>query len=1181
MYNYLEALTTARRFKECAMREFHVSRLSRDRYQFDESLYSLNGNVIFANFHAVRQFAEKINQRRDLVNYPEQTVRAGQLNAMGLIDEILHLVVELYRVQINPNVMEQAYAHLQERIGAAELDRALEQFTALFPPLSVYRGEISETDYLAGETDGLSNKAITLEEMLMLWVTNKNPACSPFLELFDEEPLASSTAYLRVILELAAFFEDQPPFGPDQQNLVEMLRSPALAVPHSLSGQLDYIREHWSDLLGSFLYRLLSSLDLISEEERLRGLGPGPVPIPVFDPAALAGMGAEAEVERFSEDREWMPRLVLIAKNTYVWLSQLSKKYDRPIRHLDDIPEEELRQLADWGFTGLWLIGLWERSQASARIKQLGGNQEAIASAYSIAEYRIADDLGGEPAYEALREMAWRYGIRLASDMVPNHMGIDSSWVLEHPDWFIHQDYSPFPSYTFSGPDLSPDSRVSIYLEDHYYTRADAAVVFKRVDNQTGAVQYIYHGNDGTSMPWNDTAQLNYLNPEVREAVIQTILEVARRFPIIRFDAAMTLAKRHYQRLWFPEPGTGGDIPSRAEHAMSREQFNQLMPEEFWREVVDRVSREVPDTLLLAEAFWMMEGYFVRSLGMHRVYNSAFMNMLRNENNAEYRQVIKNTLEFDPEILKRYVNFVNNPDERTAVEQFGKGDKYFGVALLMATMPGLPMFGHGQVEGFAEKYGMEFKRPYWDEQPDPYLMERHRREIFPLLHRRHLFSGVQNFLLYDFFEPGGQVNENVFAYSNSAGGEHALVVYNNRYAEARGWIRTSAGYAVKLPGGDRQIAQRTLAEGLNLHSGPDRFVIMRDSITNLEHIFPSQQLADQGLYLELGAYQYHAFLDIREVSDDASHSLRYLSKYLNGRGVPSIEQALRELLLAPVQEPFRQIANPGYLGYLLNQRLDAEHTTIPEEVLDEAGYKLNALLSGLQQMTGYDRHQDEIIVETLRRLETALKLGSLEAHFPVPGGKRYLAAVEYLKSGLQEDTARWVALFSWIFLHNLGRLAGEDGCETRSQSWMEEMQLGGLIVRACQEMGLPENACRTLDLTVYLLIGQQAWYSTWGDAPLNELLSHWLSQEDIRRYLGVNRYKDVLWFNKEALEEFTWWMTLLSVMEASPSAEVSANQFIETLIHSHEIASAILAAAEESGYQVSRLIDGLKKQAVE
>ena len=113
---------------------------------------------------------------------------------------------------------------------------------------------------------------------------------------------------------------------------------------------------------------------------------------------------------------------------------------------------------------------------------------------------------------------------------------------------------------------------------------------------------------------------------------------------------------------------------------MSQAEFNEHMPHEFWREVVDRVAAEVPGTLLLAEAFWLMEGYFVRTLGMHRVYNSAFMNMMRDEENAKYRSVIKNTLEFDPDIMKRYVNFMSNPDERTAIDQFGKGDKCFGVA---------------------------------------------------------------------------------------------------------------------------------------------------------------------------------------------------------------------------------------------------------------------------------------------------------------------------------------------------------------------------------------------------------------------------------------------------------------------------------------------------------------------
>ena len=127
------------------------------------------------------------------------------------------------------------------------------------------------------------------------------------------------------------------------------------------------------------------------------------------------------------------------------------------------------------------------------------------------------------------------------------------------------------------------------------------------------------------------------------------------------------------------------------------------MPAEFWREVVDRVAREVPDTLLLAEAFWMLEGYFVRTLGMHRVYNSAFMNMLKAEDNARYRLSMKNVLEYDPEILKRFVNFMNNPDEDTAVAQFGSDDKYFGVCTMLVTMPGLPMIGHGQIEGLSRR----------------------------------------------------------------------------------------------------------------------------------------------------------------------------------------------------------------------------------------------------------------------------------------------------------------------------------------------------------------------------------------------------------------------------------------------------------------------------------------------
>ena len=685
-----------------------------------------------------------------------------------------------------------------------------------------------------------------------------------------------------------------PPIGPNGETLVELLRAPARAHPTSLAGQLRYVRDNWGDLLGDalddLLARMLLAIDVITQEERglhLRFGGGGDGGAGAFGGGGEAPslVGLDAEPERFSSDSAWMPRLVLIAKSTHVWLDQLSRRHGTEIRTLDAIPDEELDRLARWGITGLWLIGLWERSKASQRIKVWRGNPDAAASAYSLDDYVIAWDLGGEEAWANLRGRAWQRGIRLASDMVPNHMGIDSRWVIDHPEWFLQTSEPPYPGYAFNGENVAEHERVEIRLEDHYWDNSDAAVVFERRDRSSGERRYVYHGNDGTSFPWNDTAQLDFSQAAVREQVIQTILAVARRFPVIRFDAAMVLAKRHVRRLWFPAPGQGGEaIPSRAEFgSMTDAEFEAAMPQEFWREVVDRVAAEVPDTLLLAEAFWMLEGYFVRTLGMHRVYNSAFMHMLRDEDNAGYRRVLKETLEFDPEILKRYVNFMNNPDEKTAVEQFGKGDKYIGVATLLATLPGLPMFGHGQFEGFAEKYGMEFRRATMQEHVDEWLIARHEREIVPLLHRRGDFAEAHDFLLFDVAGDGGGVDEHVFAYSNGSGQARSLVVYHNRYAETSGWVRESAAYAAKEGDGSKRLVRRTLADGLGIGDGSadDRWLVFREQRSGLEHLRSVAELRERGLHVQLHAYETLVFWEMRELYDSTG-VWRRLAERLGG-----------------------------------------------------------------------------------------------------------------------------------------------------------------------------------------------------------------------------------------------------------------------------------------------------------
>ena len=716
-------------------------------------------------------------------------------------------------------------------------------------------------------------RIVNLYAIFIVDTLSLNPAVESLskslgLERWRKE--SNCRAWAALITRIAGDYESPGAFS---GSFIDILRAPAKAFPEDLSKQVRWVVENWKPYLSEFALELFQlALDVEAEIEAMRFSGPGPAELPTFGVGAHElGSGFVDESARFSDDADWMPRLVMMAKQSYVWLDQLSKQYGRHIERLDQIPDEELDILAARGFGGLWLIGLWERSEASRDIKVRRGNPEAAPSAYALRGYSIAHKLGGDSALENLRSRANHRGLRLAADMVPNHMGMDSDWMAEHPERFLQLPHPPYPGYSFNGPNLSHDDRLEVYLEDGYWDERDAAVVFKSVHRDNGQVRYVYHGNDGTQMPWNDTAQLDYLQPAVREAVIQTILDVARRFPVIRFDAAMTLARKHISRLWYPPPGQGGAIPSRSENTVPTEVFDQMVPGEFWREVVERVRQEVPDTLLLAEAFWMMEGYFVRTLGMHRVYNSAFMHMLRDEDNAGYRGGIKSVLEYSPAILERYVNFMNNPDEETAVEQFGKGDKYFGIATMMATLPGLPMFGHGQVEGFSEKYGMEYTRAYRDEQPDSGLVEHHERVIFPILRERHLFCGVGDFSLFDFWK-GESVDENVFAYSNRSRstGESSLVVYHNRYGETAGWIRSST--AINIGEHDApNLIHRSLGEALGLKNDPDQLYAFWELRRRSWLIRSGQELCEQGLYASLQAYEALVFTKIWELTKDNDH----------------------------------------------------------------------------------------------------------------------------------------------------------------------------------------------------------------------------------------------------------------------------------------------------------------------
>jgi len=491
---------------------------------------------------------------------------------------------------------------------------------------------------------------------------------------------------------------------------------------------------------------------------------------------------------------------------------------------------------------------------------------------------------------------------------------------------------------------------------------------------------------------------------------------------------------------------------------------------------------------------------------------------------------------------------------------------------MLSTLPGLPMFGHGQVEGFSEKYGMEFRKAYWAEQVDTNLVDRHRREIFPLLHKRSTFSGVENFLLYDFFTSGGWVNEDVYAYSNRAGNERGLVVYHNKFGSTEGWVKWSAAYKTR---GSDGLKQLPLLEGLGLNSGPNVFIRFRDSLTGLEFIRPASEIADQGLHLNLAAYQAHVFVDFREVTDDGQGMYRSICDYLSGRGVPNIDEAMQELILAPIMTPFNQIINRGYMEFLLENRLSPGNRQLPEHLLDEAALKMTALVDGIRAKTGASSHRSDVIQGLRRQLELLLALPNPEKYLPIPAKGGFIKALKYVQDGLANRPDRWVILLSGLFIHDLGKLTGSPDYENQSLSWLEEWQLTRRISEVGHQLGIQPADTWKLPVILRALIGKQRWFEKMGTLPVQQIMQTWLTDMEIQRFLGVNRYQDVLWFSQEAYEDLVWWMVTVSVLQASASPKYTLNHFLETILGSYEIAIQFLAAEEESDFQVPKLIVAL------
>ncbi|QRN79016.1 MAG: hypothetical protein JK586_11560, partial [Nocardiopsis sp. BM-2018] len=346
---------------------------ARRRYGVADELVTAQGDLMLVDIDACARLADAVERER---SPGAPALSAADLYAGAVLEEVYHLLIDHYRRAVDPAAFATAARRVRERLGRAG-EATLEAFVARYPNLDVASGRRTPANVLTDAVDGVPGREMVLEEALTCFLANVNPALVGARPVVDDTPLRLGSAYDAVLSTLrGSLGERDGALGAGGGSLVDELLAPMRAAPDDLRGQLRFVRERWSGLLGNafeeLLGNVLGAIDALEEVHRDRGGafsagGPGP------DHASGVIKVSEAFDERFSPDAGWMPRVVLMAKNSYVWLAQLSARFERNITTLDQIPEEALAELAGRGVTALWLIGLWERSPASRTIKVLRG----------------------------------------------------------------------------------------------------------------------------------------------------------------------------------------------------------------------------------------------------------------------------------------------------------------------------------------------------------------------------------------------------------------------------------------------------------------------------------------------------------------------------------------------------------------------------------------------------------------------------------------------------------------------------------------------------------------------------------------------------------------------------------------------------------------------------------------
>lgn len=486
--------------------------------------------------------------------------------------------------------------------------------------------------------------------------------------------------------------------------------------------------------------------------------------------------------------KAWPKHPVIYEINTWVWLGELAKMHKQPLT-LATVPAEEWDRLAGFGFDAIWLMGVWERSPAGIAVSMRNPGlledfkralpdftaADNVGSPYCVRRYRVDEQLGGPVGLDIARNMLRQRGIRLILDFVPNHIAPDHPWVGEHPEFLIQG----------AADDM-----------------LDNPTAFLAVGNRIFAC-----GRDPFFPAWPDVLQLNAFDPGLRQAIIDSIGEIAAQCDGIRCDMAMLLLNNIFARTW----GDRAGIKPTAD---------------FWSTLIPAVKKTHGDFLFLAEAYWDLE-WELQQQGFDFCYDKNLYDRMEHGDAENVRL----HLHADSSYQNKMVRFIENHDEPRAATAFTDG-KAKAAAVAVFTLPGARLLHEGQIEGRKVRLPVFLaRRP----------VEAVNQDLLAFYH--HLLGVIG----HDVFRngcwqlctavgwPDNQSCQNLLAWCREYHEERRLMIVN--------FSPTSSQARVQVPWTDLRGKTWSLI----------------DLLAGENYQRSGDEMVNAGLYVELGPWEFHLF----------------------------------------------------------------------------------------------------------------------------------------------------------------------------------------------------------------------------------------------------------------------------------------------------------------------------------